>query len=127
MCAAQAEDLSSVANHHAPPEWPGGAGCLDGGAGCLDGGAGCLDGGASCLDGGAGCLKATWSYTSGVLNICSIRYANFMGSLGGLTLSVALAGLWVGLGQLLGFSNPNWWLIIGTYTGLVSYVHSYFS
>ena len=43
------------------------------------------------------------------------RYANFMGSIGGLLLSAALLGLWLGLGKILGYNNSNWWLIIGTW------------
>jgi low-affinity ferrous iron transport protein len=48
-------------------------------------------------------------------------YARFMSSLGGLLLSLALLGLWLGLGAAMGYDNPNWWLIIGTYTGLVGF------
>ena len=47
------------------------------------------------------------------------RYARFMSSLWGLLLSLALLCVWLGLGDVMGYGNPNWWLIIGTYTGLV--------
>ncbi len=53
-------------------------------------------------------------------HVCVDRYALFMGSIGGLTLSVLLLGVWVGLGAPMGYDNPNWLLIIGTYSGLVS-------
>ena len=48
------------------------------------------------------------------------RYALFMGSMGGLLLSILLLGVWAGLGVPMGYDNPNWLLIIGTYSGLVS-------
>lgn len=47
------------------------------------------------------------------------RYARFMSSLWGLLLSLALLCVWLGLGNVMGYGNSNWWLIIGTYTGLV--------
>lgn len=52
---------------------------------------------------------------------CSIvdRYALFIGSISGIILSVLLLGVWLGLGKLMGYNDSNWWLIIGTYTGLV--------
>ena len=53
-------------------------------------------------------------------HVCVDRYAMFMGSIGGLILSVLLLGVWVGLGTPMGYDNPNWLLIIGTYTGLVT-------
>lgn len=53
-------------------------------------------------------------------HVCVDRYALFMGSVGGLLLSVLLLGVWIGLGTPMGYDNPNWLLIIGTYTGLVS-------
>ena len=53
-------------------------------------------------------------------HVCVDRYALFMGSIGGLVLSVLLLGVWVGLGTPMGYDNPNWLLIIGTFTGLVS-------
>lgn len=59
--------------------------------------------------------------------VCVDRYARFMGSMGGLLMSVLLLGVWVGLGNSMGYSNPNWWLIIGSYTGLVSHFCNPFS
>ena len=48
------------------------------------------------------------------------RYACFMGSIGGLTMTFGLLIVWIILGDIIGYSNDNWWLAIGTYTGLVS-------
>ncbi|CAL5222302.1 g4644 [Coccomyxa viridis] len=58
-------------------------------------------------------------------HVCVDRYALFMGSIGGLTLSVLLLGVWVGLGAPMGYDNPNWLLIIGTYSGLVGFVDAF--
>lgn len=52
-------------------------------------------------------------------HICVDKYARFIGSTGGILLSLLLLGVWLGLGSVMGFNKPNWWLIIGTYTGLV--------
>lgn len=60
------------------------------------------------------------SKASSVAYTCVNTYAKFMGSIGGITLSLLLLGLWLGLGKVMGYDNSNWWLIIGTYTGLVS-------
>ena len=46
-------------------------------------------------------------------------YANFIGSIGGIVLSIVLLAVWLVIGSVMGYSNDNWWLIIGTYTGLV--------
>ena len=54
-----------------------------------------------------------------ILYMCVDRYANFIGSIGGIVLSLLLLGIWLGLGKLMGYNDSNWWLIIGTYTGLV--------
>ncbi len=61
-----------------------------------------------------------WFHANLGPHVCVDRYALFMGSIGGLILSVLLLGVWVGLGTPMGYDNPNWLLIIGTYTGLVS-------
>ena len=45
-------------------------------------------------------------------------YSVFMGSLAGILLSIAVFIVWAGVGALMGFGNPNWLLIIGTYTGV---------
>jgi len=34
-------------------------------------------------------------------------------------LSIVLLAVWLVIGSVMGYSNDNWWLIIGTYTGLV--------
>ena len=44
-------------------------------------------------------------------------YSLLMGSLGGLALSGAVFAVWIGAGSVMGWGNPNWMLIIGTYTG----------
>ena len=61
-----------------------------------------------------------WFRANFAPHVCVDRYALFMGSMGGLLLSVLLLGVWVGLGTPMGYDNPNWLLIIGTYSGLVS-------
>lgn len=45
-------------------------------------------------------------------------YAAFIGSGYMVSLSVALLALWLGIGHPLAWSD-NWWLIIGTFTGVV--------
>ena len=37
-------------------------------------------------------------------------------------LSLVLLGVWLGLGKMMGYDDSNWWLIIGTYTGLVGHL-----
>lgn len=53
-------------------------------------------------------------------------YANFIGSIGGIVLSIVLLAVWLVIGSVMGYSNDNWWLIIGTYTGLVRLHASFF-
>ena len=60
-----------------------------------------------------------WKHNFGVYVIVD-RYANFIGSIGGIILSVVLLAVWLVIGSIMGYGNANWWLIIGTYTGLVS-------
>ena len=64
-----------------------------------------------------GCLG--WLNANFGIHVCVDRYALFMSSLAGLLLSLALLGIWIGMGSVMGYGEPNWWLIIGTYTGLV--------
>ena len=64
-----------------------------------------------------GCLG--WLSANFGVHVCVDRYALFMSSLAGLLLSLALLGVWFGIGSVMGYGQPNWWLIIGTYTGLV--------
>ena len=53
------------------------------------------------------------------------RYANFIGSIAGIVLSAVLLAVWLVIGSIMGYGNANWWLIIGTYTGLVSITQLY--
>jgi low-affinity ferrous iron transport protein len=45
-------------------------------------------------------------------------YADLVGTLVGITILLVMMIVWVAIGPLLNF-NSNWWLIIGTYAGLV--------
>ncbi len=59
-----------------------------------------------------------WSRNLGIFVIVD-GYANFIGSIGGIVLSIVLLAVWLVIGSVMGYRNDNWWLIIGTYTGLV--------
>lgn len=67
------------------------------------------------------CLHECCAYSNALsmAYACVDKYAKLIGSIGGIILSLLLLGLWLGLGKVMGYNNPNWWLIIGTYTGLV--------
>lgn len=45
-------------------------------------------------------------------------YADLVGTLVGITILLTVMAVWVAIGPLLHF-NTNWWLIIGTYAGLI--------
>ncbi|ATY63839.1 low affinity iron [Cordyceps militaris] len=45
-------------------------------------------------------------------------YADFVGTLTGVAILVAVIVVWVAIGPAMGFSS-NWWLLIGTYAGLI--------
>ncbi|KAL5320493.1 hypothetical protein ACEPPN_011299 [Leptodophora sp. 'Broadleaf-Isolate-01'] len=45
-------------------------------------------------------------------------YADLVGTLTGIVILIIVIVVWIALGPLLSF-NANWWLIIGTYAGLV--------
>ncbi|KAF9888615.1 low-affinity Fe(2+) transport protein [Aspergillus nanangensis] len=45
-------------------------------------------------------------------------YADFVGTLVGMAILLAVVVIWIAVGPLLHFSS-NWWLLIGTYAGLV--------
>ncbi|KAE8398992.1 Low affinity iron permease-domain-containing protein [Aspergillus pseudonomiae] len=45
-------------------------------------------------------------------------YADFVGTLVGIAILVAVIIIWIAIGPLLHFDS-NWWLLIGTYAGLV--------
>jgi len=63
-------------------------------------------------------FRGWWSRNFGACVIVD-GYANFIGSIGGIVLSIVLLAVWLVIGSVMGYSNDNWWLIIGTYTGLV--------
>lgn len=45
-------------------------------------------------------------------------YADFVGTLTGVAILIAVIIVWVAIGPAMGF-NANWWLLIGTYAGLI--------
>ncbi|KAJ9294413.1 hypothetical protein DTO271G3_6988 [Paecilomyces variotii] len=51
-------------------------------------------------------------------------YAAVVGTGVGLFLSAMVFAAWIGVGSLMQW-NSNWWLIIGTYTGLVGFVDGF--
>ncbi len=51
-------------------------------------------------------------------------YGAIIGSGIGLAISVVVFAVWIGIGHLMDW-NSNWWLIIGTYTGLVGYIDGF--
>lgn len=51
-------------------------------------------------------------------------YAYIVGSGVGVALSITVVAIWLGVGHLLSWDS-NWWLIIGTYTGLVGFVDGF--
>ncbi|KUJ16962.1 low affinity iron transporter-like protein [Mollisia scopiformis] len=52
------------------------------------------------------------------------RFAETMGSGLGVLISLAATAAWIAIGPLLEF-NDNWWLIIGTFTGLVGFIDGF--
>lgn len=51
-------------------------------------------------------------------------YAEVIGTGVGLLITIAVFAVWIGVGHLMGWDS-NWWLIIGTYTGLMGYVDGF--
>lgn len=51
-------------------------------------------------------------------------YAFIIGGSIGITISAFVLGLWLSVGDTLEFDD-NWWLIIGTYTGLLGFVDGF--
>jgi low-affinity ferrous iron transport protein len=45
-------------------------------------------------------------------------YADLVGTLSGIAILIIVMIVWISIGPMLSF-NDNWWLIIGTYTGLI--------
>ncbi|DBA73208.1 hypothetical protein WJX77_010591 [Trebouxia sp. C0004] len=69
-------------------------------------------------------FRGWWSRNLGVFVIVD-GYANFIGSIGGIVLSIVLLAVWLVIGSIMGYSNDNWWLIIGTYTGLAGFIDAF--
>lgn len=51
-------------------------------------------------------------------------YADIVGTGIGIVIAIVVFSVWLGVGHLLDW-NDDWWLIIGTYTGLVGYFDSF--
>lgn len=51
-------------------------------------------------------------------------YANVIGNGLGLIISTCVFIVWFGIGNLMHW-NSNWWLVIGTYTGLVGFIDGF--
>lgn len=51
-------------------------------------------------------------------------YAYVIGGSIGITISAIVIGLWLSVGDALEFDD-NWWLIIGTYTGLIGFIDGF--
>ncbi|KAI8584311.1 hypothetical protein K450DRAFT_219270 [Umbelopsis ramanniana AG] len=45
-------------------------------------------------------------------------YADLVGTLSGIAILIIVLIIWIAVGPLMSFSD-NWWLLIGTYTGLI--------
>eukprot|EP00891_Asterochloris_glomerata_P003002 jgi/Astpho2/3002/Aster-03311 len=68
---------------------------------------------------------ASWFRRNFGAHVIVDRYADFVGSSISITLSILLLGVWLALGKVMGYTNSNWWLIIGTYTGLVGFINAF--
>lgn len=51
-------------------------------------------------------------------------YAHVVGNGLGLIISVCVFSTWIGIGNLMHW-NANWWLVIGTYTGLIGFIDGF--
>lgn len=51
-------------------------------------------------------------------------YADIIGTGLGLLISIAVFAAWIAVGHLMQW-NSNWWLIIGTYTGLIGFIDGF--
>ncbi|KAL0045909.1 hypothetical protein WJX82_008219 [Trebouxia sp. C0006] len=69
-------------------------------------------------------FRGWWSRNLGIFVIVD-GYASFIGSIGGILLSIVLLAVWLVIGSVMGYSNDNWWLIIGTYTGLAGFIDAF--
>ncbi|GMG20276.1 unnamed protein product [Ambrosiozyma monospora] len=52
------------------------------------------------------------------------KYADIIGTGLGLLISVCVFVVWLAIGNVMGWSD-NWWLIIGTYTGLIGFIDGF--
>lgn len=52
------------------------------------------------------------------------NFADVMGSGLGVAITVLVFIVWIAVGPILGFDD-NWWLIIGTFTGLVGFIDAF--
>lgn len=51
-------------------------------------------------------------------------YADIIGTGAGVAIAIIAIGAWIAVGHLLNWSD-NWWLIIGTYTGLIGFLDGF--
>lgn len=51
-------------------------------------------------------------------------YADIVGTGIGIVIAIIVFSVWLGIGNLMGWDD-DWWLIIGTYTGLVGYLDGF--
>ncbi|SCU97715.1 LANO_0E16754g1_1 [Lachancea nothofagi CBS 11611] len=51
-------------------------------------------------------------------------YADVIGTGIGICIAIAAVGAWIGVGSTMHW-NSNWWLIIGTYTGLIGFLDGF--
>lgn len=51
-------------------------------------------------------------------------YADIIGAGIGVFIAIAVFAAWIGIGHIMSY-NSNWWLIIGTYTGLVGFLDGF--
>ncbi|KAK6501609.1 low-affinity Fe(2+) transport protein [Arthrobotrys musiformis] len=58
------------------------------------------------------------------LQLCIYYYADVVGTLVGIIILVVVIAVWIAVGPVLKFNN-NWWLLIGTYAGLVGLFDSF--
>ncbi|GME86944.1 unnamed protein product [Ambrosiozyma monospora] len=52
------------------------------------------------------------------------KYADIIGTGLGLLISICVFVVWLAIGNVMGWSD-NWWLIIGTYTGLIGFIDGF--
>lgn len=55
---------------------------------------------------------------------CISLYAHIIGNGLGLIISICVFSTWIGIGTVMHW-NANWWLIIGSYTGLMGFIDGF--